>query len=344
VASAEALAIFRVMFGAACVAYFVTHPVDAEWLSGAYAESGLQRIALDAFRATPAAVALIQPWIVFWGVAFIAGAMARLSFVMLTLGAFAWGLIFTVQIGSHSVEVPLVTMLCLLWSRWGDAWSLDAWWRNRRRPVAIGGISNPRSRAYGYSMWIPGLVLGTSLAAAAYSKMRESGLAWILNGSVKYHFLSDAHQAPVDWGLRLAQNDLVAILLSFAGVATEALIIVGVCCTMYRYRLAAGTATAALMLAFWLFQGLFWPFWAIMMLTFLPWHRIRAPRPHPAAAAPPASNPVAPRYPYLRWAQLVCGVIVVGQQVVVSAYRAEYAPLASAWNMYSTTYASTAEY
>lgn len=113
-------------------------------------------------------------------------------------------------------------------------------------------------------MWVPGLVLGTSLAAAALAKLRVGGLGWITNGTVKYHFLTDSPQAPVDWGLRIAHYDSLAILMSFGAVAIEACAIVGLCSTRYRYRVAAGAATLALLIGFELFQGLFWPAWAII--------------------------------------------------------------------------------
>ena len=97
-------------------------------------------------------------------------------------------------------------------------------------------------RIYGYTMWMPGLVFATSFAAAAAAKLRESGVAWITNGTVNYHFLTDAHQAPVDWGLRLAQHESVAVFMSFAAIALEATLIVGVFSKRYRYRAAAGAA------------------------------------------------------------------------------------------------------
>jgi hypothetical protein len=334
-ASAQAVGIFRIAFGVCLLPYFLWKWVGPEWVERAAPESNLQGYFTGLYEMAPEVTSWIGPWIVVWCLLFIAGAAARTSYAMLTLGVMAWGFVYTARVGSHQVQVPLVAMLCLLWSRWGDALSVDAWLRRRRNPAAD-DRRVLQSRIYGYTMWIPGFVIGLAFAAAAFAKLRESGIAWITNGSVKYHFLTS--RAPVDWGLRLAQNDLLAIVMSFAGVALEASVIVLVCCSEYRYRLAAGAAVTALVMSFWLFQGLFWPFWAIMALSFLPWHRIG----RGAAFAP--GDAMAAAAPSLRRAQAFTLILLAGVQMVASANRIEYAPLISTWDMYSTTYASTAEY
>ena len=61
------------------------------------------------------------------------------------------------------------------------------------------------------------VVLGVAYFAAAVSKLREGG-TWILNGTVKYHFVTDLHQALVPWGPALTSNHPVAVGLSLAAV------------------------------------------------------------------------------------------------------------------------------
>ena len=329
-ASARAVGIFRIAFGLCLLPYFVWKWVGPEWLERAAAESNLQAYFIQAYDAAPGVTGWITPWIIVWCVLFVLGVWSRTAYAMLTAGVMAWAFVYTARVGSHQVQVPLVAMLCMLWSRWGDALSVDAWLGRRR--------AGADSRVYGYTMWIPGVVIGLAFGAAAFSKIRESGIAWITNGSVKYHFLSDGDRAPVDWGLRLAQNDLLAILMSLTGVALEASVIVLVCCRAYRYRLAGGLGVIALVISFWLFQGLFWPFWTMLALSFLPWHRVGA------RSAAARTGTTAPAAPFLRWAQVLTPVLLLGGQVIASANRIEYAPFVSAWDMYSTTYASTAEY
>lgn len=331
--SAEAAALFRIVFGTLLLAYFLTYAVEADWIARAAPESPIHRLVLPALEAAPRIADWIAPWIAVWAVLFIAGALTRLSFAMMTAGAVAWSLVYTMRVGAHSVEVLLVAMVCLLAARWSDSWSVDRWWSGPR-------ADRTPSRAYGYAIWMLGFVLGTSLAAAAFAKIRLGGMGWITNGTVKYHFLTDSPDAPVDWGLRIAQYDGVAVLLSLAAVAMEGLVLVGACATRYGYRLAAGIAALALLVGFALFQGLFWPAWWLLLLAFLPWHLIRTAgepqRPEVWSSAPPVRG--------LRPAQIAAVVAVVLQQGVASALRLEVAPFVSAFDMYSSTYSSPADY
>ena len=164
--------------------------------------------------------------------------------------------------------------------------------------------------------------------------MREGGVAWILNGTVKYHFLSDSRQAMVDWGLRLGHYPWAAVLLSFAAIAVESLVIVGVISCAYRYRLVAGLAALSLLLGFWLFQGLLWPAWWILLLSFLPWHMV----------APARESPLSAREAS-KWRLAVPTLTALGVlQLVITTMRIEVAPLLSSYDMYSTSYVSQAEY
>lgn len=331
--SAESVAVFRVVFGSACLVFFAITSMSTDLEHAG--ESGVPRVAVRVLESVPYAIDWIRPWILFWCALFIAGVFARTSFVMLTVGAVAWATAHTTGVSSHTIAAFLVAMICLVWSRWGDVWSVDAW---RRGPAQAKRL-NVNRRVYGYTLWIPGVVLGTTFAAAAVAKMRESGLGWITNGTVKYHFLSDSLQAPVDWGLRLARHDAVAILMSFSAVSVEALVIVGAFSTRYRFRAMAGAGALSLLIGFWLFQGLFWPSWWILLLSFLPWHLIR-PRQQASAGLP--APPSAPSSLILAQQLVVLAVIV--QQITVSAFRLEIAPLMSTYGMYSTTYESPAEY
>ncbi len=70
--------------------------------------------------------------------------------------------------------MPLLTLWCLLPARWGDGLSVDAairgWWRGLRSPVP-----RLRDQVYGFAVWLPGLTLGSALAAAAFAKLHRSG-------------------------------------------------------------------------------------------------------------------------------------------------------------------------
>lgn len=337
-ASAESVALFRIVFGTALLFFFLERPVVGAWAANPQTRLSAPPAALWIFTAAPWIAEWIRPWLVFWSVLFVAGAMARTAFVMLTIGALAWGVLQTTQTTFHTVCAPLLTLIFLTWSRWGDAWSVDAWLRGNRRPNGVNGVT---PQEYGYTVWIPSLVVGVVFLASAYAKLRESGLAWILNGSVKYHFLSDSRDALVDWGMQVGAYPWVAVFLSFAAIAIESVAIFAICSRAYRYRLAAGCAGLSLMLGFWLFQGFFWPLWWMLLLSFLPWHLIR-PAAAPAASVASQTPPPSGSWRLRLMSALV--IVVVGQQIVVSVLKLDVPPLFSTYDMYSTTYGSPAEY
>ena len=327
-ASAEAVALYRITLGIGILWMVISRPVLGEWAADPQnVLSPLHQRALQIFVKAPWLGDAIRPWLLWWGALFIAGAFARPAFAMVTIGAFAWALLFTSRVTYHTVSSFLLALCFLQWSRWGDAWSVDAW-RHRHDPKPRG-----TPQGYGYTVWVPGLILGVVFAAAAIAKLREGGLGWILNGTVKYHFLSDSRQAMVDWGLHVGQYPWLAVFLSFAAIAIESVVIFGVLSRTYRYRLAAGVAAMSILGGFVVLQGLRWPGWWLLLLSFLPWHLI------PSAGAP---EPASRRRPVPRQAWAVIALVVL--QVVVSAFRLEVTPLLSTYDMYSTTYASDAEY
>jgi hypothetical protein len=329
-ASPEAAGLFRIVFGSALLLLLLRRPVRSAWaVDPSNAISDAHRALLHIFVAAPWLAAWIAPWITVWGLLFVVGARARLAFGMLTGGAFLWALLYTTQTTYHTVSALLVALVCLQWGRWSDAWSVDAW----RRQASAGSSAlraAANSKEYGYTVWVPSLVLGVVYLAAAVAKLRDGGVAWILNGTVKYHFLSDSPQAMVDWGLQLGRHHGIAVFLSFGAIAIEALVVAGVLSGAYRYRALAGLGALGLVSGFSLLQGLFWPAWWLLLLSFLPWHLV--PTRAAVEGAPMRAAPV----------KVVVGLIVL--QFVVSLFRLEVSPLISAYDMYATTYASPAEY
>jgi len=92
-----------------------------------------------------------------------------------------------------------------------------------------------------------------------------------------------------------------------------------------------GLCAAAMLAGFAVFQGIVWPGWWILLVGFLPWHRIGG-----ASYASAAGS--------LSLAQRVIVPAFVLIQLVVSAARIEARPIVSAYDMYATTYASDEEY
>jgi hypothetical protein len=255
---------------------------------------------------------------------------------MLTFGAFAWAALMTTRLGYHMVSALLVALPCLIPSRWGDAWSVDAWWRRRNLEIPVKTTS---PQEYGYTIWMPGVVVGVIFAAAAVAKLHESGIAWILNGTVKYHFLSDAASAPLDWGLRVGLYPTLAIALSFGAILIESTIVFGAFARRYLSRAIAGIAAVALLGGFGLFQGLFWPAWWLLLVSFLPWHWLLR-RESPAVQSANASAlDIARLRPHV-----LIVIVFIAQQLLVSGLSLEAGPALSTYGMYANTYDSPEAY
>ena len=163
----------------------------------------------------------------------------------------------------------------------------------------------------------------------------------------------------------------VAIALSFGAIAIESLVVIAAVFGPPWVRLLAAAAVIPMLTGFWLFQGVFWPSWWVLLLSFAPWHLIRRPtrdvrrtgfitddgRPipyvvpgfSPAKAGhyvgyETASSDYSPRSPSLRHVQTAFFIAAIGQQVAASVWRLELPPMVSAYDMYSKTYAGPDEY
>jgi hypothetical protein len=300
IADARAVAAFRIVFAAGLLNVLQTHEIHGH-------------AAVEAI--TPIAVAL-----------FGIGLFTRTSLVTATAGIWLWMLAWTEQFGTHPVSALLVALPALWPARWSDGWSVDAWLHRqarRGRPAGRAGAS----RAYGYALWMPRLVLGVVLLAAAVAKIATP--AWIGNGTVKFAFVADYHRASVPWGLWIASHAPAAIAASAGAVAIEALAITAAFARSWVYRLAIGFVVSVLFAGFFLLQGELWRAWWLLIAAFLPWERL---------SRPPAETDAAGSLSRAQWAAVATLVAV---QVAASAARLEIRPALSAYDMYSTTFEST---
>ena len=194
----------------------------ATWLNATFdleIDGAVHRAVIDWLRDRPAVVNAITPWVLATGAAFTIGLFTRVSYALFVAGVILWAYVAISINSTHPHASLVLTLVALLPSKWGDALSVDAW-LGRTAP-------SPAGPAYGYSVWIPTVVFGVAFAAAAWAKLTvPPGLAdWVANGSVKYHFITDSVQAPVDWGLQLAKHPRLAIAASFGAIAIETLVI-----------------------------------------------------------------------------------------------------------------------
>jgi len=342
--------IFRIVFGLLLMVFFWSRAVDSSWLAATFdleIEGAFHTLVIDWLRSHPAIVDLVTPWLLVTGAAFTIGLFTRTTYALFVAGALVWAYVVVSLDSTHPHSTLVLALVALLPSRWGDALSIDSWRHGAAAPLEP---LAPDGRHYGYSVWVPGLVFGVGYAAAAWAKMAQ-GPRWILNGTVKYHFITDSNIAPFDWGLQLASYPRLAIAASFFAVAAEALLITAAFTRSEAYRALVGLAAFGLLAGFWVFMGHFWPGWWILLIGFLPWQHLSRLKPAPT------TNPTTkieieyvgagfsrPRGQFVTAAQLAVILFVLGQQIVFSTIQVERAPMFSHYPMYSSTYATPADY
>jgi hypothetical protein len=325
---AASLGLFRALLGGAILLIVLMHPLQAVPLELQRAYSPLA--AMDWVRAVSASQAgttAVHVVAAASAAAFALGWFARLSFVVLVAALFVRTLLILLQAGAHDWGTPLITLLALTVVPWNDAPPLAAWLRRRRGGTPAVEARPAPGRAYGFAVWLPGLTLGLAFAAAAFEKLRRSGLAWITDGAVRYHFVEDAGNAPFTIGMWVATQPELAVLLSLAGIVVEAAFIAVIFCRSWRARAIAGLAGAGLMAGFYVFQGIRWWPWWMLFAAFLPWSR------DDAHAAPPRGRD-------LTVVHVAVVVALAAGQAWASYQRTEIEPLLSHYPMYSTTYDS----
>jgi hypothetical protein len=325
-ASPESAAAFRVVFGALSLWFALIHPaVDVAIRSvDVEAAVGLQRAVGVRLLGDPSLAAWIDRAVLVFGLLFVAGVRTRLTSLGYSVAYLVWACVFTLNVSHHQVSALVASLLCLAGSRAGDAWSVDAWLRRGQQAPPVSA-----SPSYGFVTWVPGFVLGVAFLAAAWSKVSD-GPQWILNGTVRYHFVTDLDAALVKWGPVLAASRPNAIAMSAAAVAVETAVIAASFVRGVVTRLLLGALAAALLTGFALFQGIVWPAWWMLLLSFLPW---------PLVQRSPVTGERRLPAPYRA---VIVAVLVL--QLVASVRSLEVRPFLSAYDMYSATYASPEEY
>ena len=330
---AVSLGVFRTLIGGSLFLIVLAYPIDAVPLEAQRVYSPLAGAAwVRALAASGAATAAVHVLALASALAFAAGIRPRVAYAVLVGTLSLRTLFILLQAGAHDWGTPLLTLWALVVVPWNDAPSpLAAVRRNDRtsgRESASGDVVSQRSWRYGFAVWLPGLTLGLAFAAAALEKLRRSGLDWITTGAVRYHFVEDAANAPFDLGLWVATQQPLAVALSLGGILIEASFIAVIFVRDWRLRAIFGLAAAGLMLGFWVFQGIHWWAWLMLLFAFLPWNRTchDAPR-----------EGLQPMY------GIVVAALLAGQ-VWASYHRIEVEPLLSNYPMYSTTYGSPEDY
>ena len=281
---------------------------------------------IHTLAATPGATGMLQGALCVALVLFAAGVFARATFLAIAVGFNVWFCTLALRAGTHPLGTLPLALMALVIVPWGEGIGVDRW--------RSGGSG--RSRVpYGYAPWVLALALGVGFAAASFAKMR-SGTDWVLNGTVRYHFMAEAEIAMVTWGLWIAARPAIAVLVSAGAVIGETIVILGAFAGP-AMRLAFGALAASLFAGFILFHAAVWPAWWVLLLGFLPWEWIDT------AVHRTTGDAVPPRR-LLTISAAVLATLLVGQQIVISWANREIAPFFSAFDMYSATFSSPEQF
>ena len=266
VMAGQSLALFRIAYGTAMLIAArtlfseITIPGqrDLDW----WARTAFE----EALRSDPRLFERIVEIVIVCLTLFVVGLVPRLSLAVATAGLICVEGVLLSRRSIHDWGLPTMTMALMTLVPWNCGFGLSQMlrrWRGVREPTP--------AIPPGLALWIPAFTMGVAFLAAAYAKLHTSGFEWITSGAVRYHFIDDSPNAPLDWGMRIATSDALSVAMSFGAIAVEATVWLVIWFSDWRVRLMLGAASASLLAGFFLFQGVFWPAWWTMLLAFLPW-------------------------------------------------------------------------
>src|SRR5262245_52730662 len=218
-----ALAIFRTLLGLGFIYILLVYqPIEANELDIRRPYSPLADVDwVYALAINHTATLVLQIVACIAAVLFTVGIFARTAYVVVVSLFLVNVLMILARSAGHDWDLPIVTLLVMTAVPWSAAPNLF----EMRRSWGTFSAENLASRAYGFAVWLPGLTIGLAFAAAAYAKVGLTGIKWITNGTVRYHFVEDGRLALISLGLWIATHPFLAVLMSLAGVLIETVFI-----------------------------------------------------------------------------------------------------------------------
>jgi hypothetical protein len=243
-----------------------------------------------------------------------AGLLARPAMtVAFVAGAYLMGLPQNFGQTQHFDALVVFASGALAVSRAADACSVDAWLASRRRraigahttdaPADRGPADDPE---YTWPIRFVWVMMSLIFCAAGISKLRHSGLEWILSDNLsllllrqQYH-LSDGEPL-TNWGIWVAHHGGLARVMAACSVSVETLFPLAL--FNRRARLVLVPAGLAFLVGIRVLMGPTFEQFMLCYVFWVPWHRVlynaRAYVPRPApdrVAAEPVAGAGAPRH------------------------------------------------
>lgn len=227
----------------------------------------------------------------------------------------------------HFITPLLLAMTATLGSPWSARWSFDSILYRKR------GIPRAASAMYGYPVWLLGLTIGLTYAAAGFSKIILTNGDWLLHTGARNGFLQDFNQAITDWGMWISNDYYLSLWASFISAVGQVIYLYACFTRSWKVKYAICFLIALpFLFGLMLLMGLFWWPWAVLVLMlYFPWRTLDK---YIAPNAPILAFSGAHQDAHRRW--FVTGavtLIAVHTYAVISAKEVE--PFWSNYPMYA---------
>lgn len=188
--------------------------------------------------------------------------------VAFIVGAYLLGLPHNFGKTHHSDTILLLSLCVLAVSRCGDAWSLDRVLAKRRS----GASPSPRPSAeYTWPIHLVWTLMAIVFFSAGVSKLRESGLDWILSENLRYTLLRHhySHVALIGLAPVIAQSLAFTKLMAAGSVALE--LSAPLALFSRRLRLLIVPSLLMLQTGIWLLMGVSFAQYLAAYTFWIPW-------------------------------------------------------------------------
>ncbi len=206
------------------------------------------------------------------------GLVTRWSTALALLsGAYLLGLPHNFGKTHHSDAILLLILGVMALSRCGDAWSLDRMiWRRSARARRL-EVQPPRpSGEYTWPVRLVWALMALVFLSAGVSKLRQSGLEWILSSNLRFQLLRHqySHGAPDGLALVLAQHLFLTKAMAAGSVALE--LSAPLALFSRRLRLVIVPSLLLLQTGIWAFMGVSFAQYLAAYIFWIPWDRVAA--------------------------------------------------------------------